>query len=101
MVERYFDSCKMLEEFNYIDAYLLEVFLEFYVFYQYFVVKLINRLLLRYKFVCKDIFVEFNFIKKILLFVNVKERYKILREILYVWQFLELFEKKFNNLNKV
>lgn len=100
MVERHPDSCKMLEEFNFTDAYLLEVLPELHAFHQHSAAKLINRLLSRHKSACKDIFVEFNSTKKTLLLVNVKERHKILREILHAWQSPEPFEKKLNNLNK-
>lgn len=71
MVKHHPDSCKMLEEFNYTDVDLLEVFPEIHVLHQHPVAKLINRLLSRHKSLCKDIFVEFNSTKKILLLVNV------------------------------
>ena len=74
------DSCKMLEEFNYTDVYLLEDFPEIHALHQHSAAKLINRLLSRHKSACKDIFVESNSTKKTLLLVNVKASCKILSE---------------------
>lgn len=71
MEKHYPDSCKMLEEFNYTDVDLLEVFPEIHILHQHSAAKLINRLLSRHKSACKDIFVEFNSTKKTLLLVNV------------------------------
>lgn len=99
MVKRHPDSCKMLEEFNYTDVYLLEAFPEIHALHQHSAAKLINRLLSRHKSACKDIFVEFNSTKKTLLLVNVKERRNVIRKILHAQQPTEPFKMKINNVN--